>query len=144
MSLYQNQMLTEDDDLRNIDLTPYIEAVAYDDLSKMTEADIKAFVESDQAQVLVERQVLNKKTLVRLSKKDELKRRIKLIAYKLAHDDKNPHWDKMCLFRSKWKKERAEVMRKYGNRASKLAKVAQKEYIKKARKEPNRPSDNAK
>ena len=144
MSLYQNQLLTEDDDLRGIDLTPFVEAVAYDDLSRMSESDLKTFVESEQAQVLIERQVLNKKTLVRLSKKDELKRRIKLIAYKLAHDDKNPHWDKMCLFRSKWKKERAEVMRKYGNRASKLAKVAQKEYIKKARKEPATKADFAK
>ena len=79
-------------------------------------------------------QALNKKTMMRLSKADDHKRRVKLIAYKLAKDANNPHWGKMMTWRGKWKGERDEILKIFGKKAEKIAKLAQKEYIKKAKK----------
>ena len=45
----------------------------------------------------------------------------------------------VTLFIGEWKKYRGKIMRKYGARATKIAKQAQKEYIKNARKEPSEP-----
>ena len=56
---------------------------------------IHEFCESAQAQILTERQVLNKKSLMRLSKADDQKRRIKLIVYQMAAEKNDPDWKKI-------------------------------------------------
>lgn len=145
MALYGHSVLSgvaheaTTDDLKDLDLKPYIELMAYDDISRGDADQIHEFCESAIAQVLQEKQVLNKGTLMRLSKADDEKRRIKLVAYQLAKDAKDPDWDKMQKYRAEWKKYRGKIMRKYGARATKIAKQAQKEYIKNARKEPSEP-----
>ena len=55
-----------------------LELFLVDDILKGTSEEIKNFCESEEAQILVEKQVLNKPTLVRLSKEDDLKKRIKI------------------------------------------------------------------
>lgn len=143
MGLYGHSLVTGtvtesgiDDDLKGIDLKPFVELMAYDDISRGDSEQIQEFCNSTIAQVLQEKQVLNKGTLMRLSKSDDEKRRIKLVAYHLAKSNKDPDWEKMCEHRKKWKIYRGKIMKKYGNRAIKIAKAAQKEYIKKAKKEP--------
>lgn len=104
-----------------------------DDVLRGTQGDIKKFCESEEAKILVEKQVLNKPTLHRLSKQDDLKRRIKLISYQMAKDANDPLWAKLVKFQ-KLKKEYAQkILNKYGKKAERAAKIAQKNYIKKAR-----------
>lgn len=137
--LYGHSFLKEslvDDELKDVDLKPYVELVAYDDLSRGTTEQIHEFCESELATVLQERQVLNKGTMMRLSKQDDVRRRQKLIAYQLAKEANDPAWKKMTLYRSKMKEQRAIIMKKYGKKAQKIANASQKEYIKAARKEP--------
>lgn len=95
---------------------------------------IKEFCESQEAQILVEKQVLNKPTLHRLSKEDDLRRRIKLIAYKLAKEKNDPLWAKLVKYQKLKKQTAQAILDKYGTKAEKMAKIAQKEYIKKAKK----------
>jgi hypothetical protein len=75
--------------------------------------------------------------MMRLSKADDEKRRIKLICYQLARDAKDPNWTKMCKYRGLMKEYRAKIMAKYGAKATRIARAAQKEYIKTAKKLPN-------
>lgn len=142
MALYGHKFLTEavapeDSDLEGVNMQPYIELMAFDDLSHAPSDKIHEFCESAQAQILTERQVLNKKSLMRLSKADDQKRRIKLIVYQMAAEKNDPDWKKMMLHRNKMKEFRAKLIKKYGARASKIAKKAQVDYIKRAKKDPN-------
>jgi hypothetical protein len=99
----------------------------------MSSDQIHEFCEGEQAKALLERSVLKKPTLMRLSKEDDEKRRIKLACYQLAKDAKDPNWDKMLKYRALWKKYRGIIFQKYSNKATRVARVAQKEYLKKAR-----------
>jgi predicted AAA+ superfamily ATPase len=89
-----------------------------------------------EAEALVEAQVLRKPTLMRLSKKDDEARRKKLAAFQLAKEAKDPLWDKLVKNRVMEKKLIAAIMKKYGMKAERVAKVSQKEYIKTAGKMP--------
>jgi hypothetical protein len=138
MSLYgqQNAVL---DETYGVNMEELVENFYYDDIHRMSSDQIHEFCEGEQAKALLERSVLKKPTLMRLSKEDDEKRRIKLACYQLAKDAKDPNWDKMLKYRALWKKYRALVFKKYGNKAARLAKVSQKEYIKKAAKEKATP-----
>jgi hypothetical protein len=142
MSLYGHKQLVQEseDDMQNVDLKPFVELMVYDDISRGSDDQRKAFCESTQAQVLMEKQVLNKGTLMRLSKEDDAKRRIKLIVYQMAKEKNDPDWKKMTLYRKLWKKFRGKLMRKYANKAKRIAVQSQREYIQAARKMPNAPA----
>lgn len=131
ISLFGHNALAEAT-IDDIDLRPFVETIAYDDLSRQDSKSLKEFCNSPQAQVLTEKQVLKKSTMMRLSKQDDEKRRIKLCAYQLARADKNSNWKKMVYHRSEWRKYRDLVMKQYGKKAEKIAKVSQQQYIKKA------------
>ena len=70
---------------------------------------------------------------MRLGQADDLKRRQKLTAYELAKQAKDPLWTKLVENRKKEKELIKKIMQKYGNKADKVAKIGQKEYIKQAR-----------
>jgi len=146
MSLYGHKLIQSvneaDDELKGLDLTPYIEMLAYDDISRGSEEQIHEFMESELATVLTEKNVLSKKSVYKLNMRDiDKKRRIKMVAYQMAKENNDPAFKKMTLYRDKWKEQRAIIMKKYGKRAIKVATVAQKEYIKAAKKEEDKPAE---
>lgn len=128
MSLYGHECLGINTD--EVDVDKLYEAYTYDDFSRLPSEAVQEFANSREAEVLVERQVLKKPTLMRLSKEDDEKRRIKLTCYQLAKEANDPNWVKMIQYRKKWKEYRAKIFTKYGNKATRIAKVAQKNYIK--------------
>lgn len=141
MAIYGRNVIRESAELDNEDITltdeqlkEFVQLIAADEATRLPEDQIQQLLESGEFQALQEKQVLNKKTMMRLSKADDQKRRVKLIAYKLAKDANNPHWGKMMTWREKWKTERDEILKIFGKKAEKIAKLAQKEYIKKAKK----------
>ncbi len=133
MSVYGHSILRETT-MENVDVQPFVELFICDDITKMDSNSAKQFCESTVAQVLSEKSVLKKPTMMRLSRADDEARRIKLCAYQLAKEDNDPNWKKMVMYREKWKEYRGLVMKKYGAKATRMAKIAQKEYIKKAQK----------
>ena len=110
-----------------------LELFLVNDILKGTSEEIKNFCESEEAQILVEKQVLNKPTLVRLSKEDDLKKRIKITSYQLAKYAKDPLWDKLVKYNGLKKQYANKILTKYGNKAERIAKEAQKNYIKTSR-----------
>ena len=103
------------------------------DMLNGTSAQIQNFCESEIAQILVEKSVLKKPTLMRLGKVDDEKRRTKLMAYQMAKNANDPEWKKLKKFTAARKQSIAKIMKKYGKKASRLAKLSQKEYIKKSK-----------
>ena len=128
-----------DEELQGVDLKNYVSLIAYDDISRGSDAQIKEFCESELAQVLCEKQVFNKPEMMRISKQTDLKRRTKLIAYQLAKEANHPAWKKMVKYRALMKEQRDIIMKVFGKKAQKIALASQKEYIKTARKASNNP-----
>ena len=142
MSLYGTEQITSMESVANSD--HILEMFIVDDVLHGTSDQIHEFVESEQAKVLQERNVLKRPTLVRLSKKDDEKRRIKLIAYQLAKDANDPEWTKLEKYQKLRKESINKIMRKYGSKAQRMAKIAQKNYIKTAKKLPATKMDKMK
>ena len=110
------------------------EAFLTDDLSRLPSEQLKEFCESDEAKALVEANVLRKPTLVRLSKKDDFTRRVKIAAFEICKEENPNLWKKLAENRVKEKKLINQIMTLYRARAIKRAKAEQKEYIKSAKK----------
>lgn len=111
-----------------------LEAYFVDDILRQTSDDIKTFCESEEAKILQEKAVLKKPTMMRLSKADDEKRRIKLAAYQLAKEANDPEYAKLKKYTALRKQSINKIMNKYGSKATKVAKVAQKNYVKTASK----------
>ena len=89
-----------------------LEMFFVDDILHGTSDQIKQFCESAEAKILVEKAVLKKPTMMRLSKADDEKRRIKLMAYQLAKEGNDPEWEKLKTYTTKRKASINKIMTK--------------------------------
>ena len=142
MSLYGTGSIASIEEAAKSD--SILESFFTDDLLRMKEDDLKKFCESAECKILQEKQVLKKPTMMRLSKADDERRRTKLIAYKLAKEANDPEWEKLKKFTKLRKQSINKIMKKYGNKAAKIAKIAQKNYISTASKASSAASKDAK
>ena len=110
-----------------------LEAIIYSEASKLPQEERIAFAESEEAQLLVEKSVLNRKTLVRLSKKDDLARRVKMAAFQVAKEKKDPLWTKLVKNRVIERALIKKIVQKYSNMAVRVAKAGQRDYLKAAK-----------
>lgn len=118
-------------------LQNYVEMFLADDLSRLNSVQLAEFcAPGGTGEALCEAKILGKKTFVRLSKSDDLDRRITMVAMNMAKDNNDPLFDKLALNRVKEKELLGKIKGKYGMKAEREAKVAQKEYIKTMRKVP--------
>ena len=108
----------------------FLEACIVDEVSHLSDEKIQEFCQSPEAEALVEAGIMRKKTLVRLSKKDDFSRRRTMAAFTIARDKKDPLWSKLVKNRVQERKLIGEIVKKYGGKADKVAKVGQKEYLK--------------
>ena len=108
----------------------FLEACIVDEVSHLSDEKIQEFCQSPEAEALVEAGVMRKKTLVRLSKKDDFSRRRTMAAFTIAREKKDPLWSKLAKNRVQERKLIGEIVKKYGGKADKVAKAGQKEYLK--------------
>lgn len=120
--------ISEDVQLENPD--ELLEAYIYDELSMLDDTMKEAFINSPECEAMIEAGVINKRTVVRLSKNDDLIRRRKMAAYQLAKEKEDPLWDKLVKNRIKERELIAKIVAKYGMKAEKVAKIGQKQYLK--------------
>lgn len=121
-----------------------LEMFFVDDLLRQSSDQIREFCESEEAKILQEKAVLKKPTMMRLSKEDDAKRRVKLMAYQLAKEANDPEWTKLKKYTALRKESIAKIMKKYGAKAERMAKIAQKNYIATAQKVSSNSSDKKK
>lgn len=130
-NLYGTENLLSDEAIA--ESNEVLEMLLVDDLLRGTDQQIKQFCESEEAAILQEKAVLRKPTLIRLGKIDDQTRRTKLIAYQLAKESGSSDWKKLKFHTKERKKYIRNIMKRFGAKASKIAKMAQKNYIKKAK-----------
>lgn len=116
-----------------------LEAFIADEISMLADDDRKAFIESDECKALEEAGLLGKKTIVRLSKNDDLTRRIKIAAFMKAKEKDDPTWNALVKNRQKERELINKLMGKYSNLVKRDAINGQKELLKVSPKSFNRP-----
>lgn len=105
-----------------------------EDLSELSESEQRAFLESEDYQLLCEAKKFKKKTIVALNKNDDLSRRTAQAAIVIAGEKGDPLFDKLAENRKKEKLLLKTIKNKYKTQAVKAAKEAQRDYVKDANK----------
>ena len=118
------------EDMEVKDIGALTEAYIYDELAGQSDEVKKAFLESEECSILEAKGIIGKKTLVRLSKNDDMSRRTTMAAMQLAKEKKDPLWDKLVKNRIKERQLLAAIRKKYSNGAKRAAKIGQRDYLK--------------
>lgn len=105
------------------------EAYYCNELCHLSSPKIEQFLESTECQAMLEKGLIGKKTMVRLSKMDDLERRIGMAAIQLAKEHNDPLYDKLKLNRVKERELLDAINKRYVNPASKVAKTQQKQHL---------------
>ena len=131
MGLYSN-----DPELYGLDMDALVEAFLIDDLTHNYGQDaIREFcAPGGIADALLEAKILsNKRTVVRLSKADDEKRRMTIAAIQMAKQHNDPLYAKLIKYKVLFKQTRQKIVDKYGAKATKASIKGQKQYIKSMR-----------
>ena len=131
-NLYGTDQINSIDEMANSEAL--LELYLVDDVLNGSAEDLMKFTESEEYNILVEKGVLDKKIVDRATlRKMDLNRRIKLAAYQMAKDTKDPNWDKLLKYAALKKSYAKKILSKYGKKAERIARISQKAYIKKAK-----------
>lgn len=131
MGMFSTGMITESIENVFSDPNAIISQMIEMEVSQLPQEKIEEFcAPGGVGETLVAEGKLSKKTIVRLSKKDDLSKRKKMAALNLAKQNGDPLWDKLALNRVKERELIAKIMTKYGNKAQKVAIQSQKDFLK--------------
>ena len=108
------------------------EQFVLDELSMLTDDQKQAFTESEECKAMLEKGIISRRTLVRLSKTDDLSRRMKMAAFQLAQEHKDPLWAQLVKNRVKERMLIKKIAQKYSSKSTMVAKQGQREYLKAA------------
>lgn len=113
-----------------INVDEYLQECVFIEFSQLPDDKLKQFLESAECRELQEAGIIGKHTMVRLSKADDLTRRVKMAAIQIGKDKQDrlfKLWDKGTQMA---KDAEEQMLQKYNMMASKLARVGQKDYLK--------------
>ena len=107
------------------------------------EEAVQSFFESAEVEAMLEAFPFGlgakKRTIVHMSKKDDLKRRARLASLIIAREKKDPLFDKLAANRVRERALRKAIFQKYEKQAYKVARVSQKKHIAEKKKFPSLP-----
>lgn len=92
-----------------------IESFIVDNFLHMDSESQKEFLESAELNSLVEAGQVKKRTIVRLSKKDDYTRRLTLGAIQRAKESNSPDWKRLRKAQAMKKAAIAAILKRYGN-----------------------------
>ena len=102
-----------------------------DEVANLPEEELNEFCKpGGLGETLVTEGKLKNRTLVRLSKKDDLARRKKMACYQLAKEANSPDWKKFSFHRQKALEHEKRMFKQYGAKAERIAKESQRDYLK--------------
>lgn len=125
-----NESTIEDSFISEASQDALFEQMLIEECSRFDDNQMKMFLESDLCQQLITEGKMRKNTIVILSKKDDHARRRKMVAMQMAKDNNDPLWEKLKKNRVIERQLLGKIMKKYGNKADRTAKVQQKDWIK--------------
>ena len=129
MSIFGNASSSLEGELLNPN--ELLESYIYDEVSRLPDDRRQEFIASEEAAAMVEAGVIGRRTLVRLSKADDLSRRLKMASLQLAKDNDDVLFTKLAKNRIKERELLDKITAKYSMKATKVAKIGQKSYLKK-------------
>lgn len=130
MGIFNNNSL--DNDLGMITesfMQDYQENLFYLEASMMPEKVRTQLLESTEVKALIEKGLIGRKTMVKLSKLDDLERRTGMAGIQMAKENNDVLYDQLIKNRIKERKLLNAIDRKYASKASRVAKASQKTYI---------------
>lgn len=128
MGIFSPNQVVMENELSNVN--ELLESFIYDEISRNSDEKRKEFVNSEHAQAMVEAGIIGRKTLVRLSKMDDLERRIGMAAIQLSKESNDSLYDQLIKVRIKERELLEKINNKYANKATRVARMGQKEYLK--------------
>lgn len=107
-----------------------MEAMFESAVACMPEEDRVAYLQTDEVKAALEAGVIGKRTIVRLSKMDDLSRRIKLAALQKAKEENAAEWTQLKKNRIMERKLLGKIMQRYGTRVRTSAQKSQRALLK--------------
>lgn len=130
MGMYGRRSSTVDEhEFDNIDMEAYMQECIFIEFSQLPDNKLKDFLEGE-GKALCEAGIIGKNTMVRLSKADDLTRRVKMAAIQIAQNNNDSLWKMWDTYTDKKNEVEAKILQKYTMTASKMARVGQKDYLK--------------
>lgn len=118
---------TEEKEIMNVLFSEcYIE-----DVSSLPETQREEYITSDEAVILERAKLIQGKTRIRMSKMDDLTRRIGLASILIGKHKNDPLYVKFTKHKALAKLYKKKLINKNKSKALKLAKTSQKNYLKK-------------
>jgi len=112
------------------DIDALVECMFESVVSTMCDEEKSIYLGSDEVKAALEAGIIGKKTVVRLSKMDDLSRRIKLAALQKAKEDNASEWAQLRKNRIVERKLLGKIMQRYGTRVRTDAVKAQRTLLK--------------
>lgn len=128
LDINEGVMPTLDEDLQ--DNSAIMEAFLLDDLGRMSFEERTALIESSEMEMLINEGMIGRRSLVRLSKQDDLFRRKKIIAMQMGKEKNDRLYNEIIKHRMKERQAMGLLLKKYGTHAEREAKKGQKAYLK--------------
>ena len=113
-----------------VNMDELMEQFFYDEHYADSDEEKRALIESADAVLLEKSNISSRKTMVRLNKNDDITRRTTMAALQIAKDNNDSLWKALVKNRVQERKLIGEIVKKYGTKAERAAKVGQKEYLK--------------
>lgn len=107
-----------------------MESIFESAVASMPEEDRLAYLQTDEVKAALEAGVIGKRTVVRLSKMDDLSRRIKLAALQKAKEENAAEWKQLRLNRVKERMLLNKIMARFGTRVRTSAQKSQRALLK--------------
>lgn len=113
-----------------IDQDALMENMLVDEMNRMSDAEFEAYTESSEFNNLVEAGVLGRRSLVKMNRKDDLRRRIHLASIQMAREQGDADWEALRKNRINERRLLKKIYIKYQNRVRRNAMQSQKRLIK--------------
>ena len=113
-----------------IDQDALMENMLVDEMNRMSDAEFEAYTESSEFNNLVEAGVLGRRSLVKMNREDDLRRRIHLASIQMAREQGDADWEALRKNRINERRLLKKIYTKYQNRVRRNAMQSQKRLIK--------------
>ena len=113
-----------------VDQDALLENMLIDQMNRMTDEEFQAYTESADFQNLVEAGVLGRRSVVKMTRKDDLHRRIHLGSIQMAREQGDADWEALRKNRVNERRLLKKIYTKYSNRVRRDAMQSQKRLIK--------------
>lgn len=113
-----------------VDQDALLENMLIDQMNRMTDKEFQAYTESADFQNLVEAGVLGRRSVVKMTRKDDLNRRIHLASIQMAREQGDADWEALRKNRVNERRLLKKIYTKYSNRVRRDAMQSQKRLIK--------------